>query len=275
MQLHEQERPTQRAASPDRADAHEPHGLRERFGDALGKLWAPAIAAISRARNARMFHPEGHTFAGRIEPVGRSPFSELAHRLDGRVLVRCSQALWRNGIERFDVLGIALRIRPHGGNVVDEQAHAGDQDLLFATIRSPLTMVFSPFTTDASDFVNNKYWAVSPFDVGAPGRVELRLRPIEPIVTRGTRIERLREAVESNNAKWFLEARKTLTLRWHPVARVTLEREVTIDQAALRFDPFRTGREIVPVGLVHAIRRAAYGASQRARPQRSARPAGA
>lgn len=266
MQVHPDQVEAERADSPDRAVAHEPRGLRERLGAAIGTLWAPAVAAISRARNARMFHPEGHTFVGRIEPVGRSPFAELAHRLDGRVLLRCSQALWRDDRERFDVLGIGMRIRLRGERTFDARARAGDQDLLFATIRSPWTMLLSPFTTDASDFVDQTYWAVSPFAVGAPGRVELRLRPLDPPRTRGSRIERLRSAVEAGRAAWWLEARKTLTLRWHRVARVTVEHEVTIDQAALQFDPFRTGRDIVPVGLVHAIRRAVYAASQHARP---------
>jgi len=41
---------------------------------------------------------------------------------------------------------------------------------------------------------------------------------------------------------------------------------VNIDQAALRFSPFRTGRGIVPRGLIHASRIVPYPASQLARP---------
>jgi hypothetical protein len=142
-----------------------------------------------------------------------------------------------------------------------------DQDLLFATIRSPLTMVFAPFTTDASDFAGNRYWAVSPFATLELGRVELRLTPVDPKRTKGTRIERLREAVRSGHAIWELQARRTLTRPWHPVADLIVEREAAVDQAALRFDPFRDGAGIEPVGLVHAIRRATYAASQDARPR--------
>ncbi|MBC7975659.1 MAG: hypothetical protein H7138_11835, partial [Myxococcales bacterium] len=164
------------------------HGVRERLGDAVGRLWAPAIAAISHARGARMFHPEGLTFAGRIEPIEpRDAQDGLAARFSGRVLVRCSAALWRGGREHLDVLGFALRIRSGEGDALDERACDGDQDLLFATIRSPLTMVFSPFTTDASDFAGSTYWAVSPFAVGDLRRVELRLRPVDPKWTKGTR----------------------------------------------------------------------------------------
>jgi hypothetical protein len=41
---------------------------------------------------------------------------------------------------------------------------------------------------------------------------------------------------------------------------------VELDQEALRFDPFRDGRGITPVGFVHSMRKLTYLASQRARP---------
>jgi hypothetical protein len=237
-------------------------GLRERIGNAIGDVWAPAIAAISHARHARTFHPTGHTFAGRIEPTGDGP---LARRFDGRVLARFSGALWKREREHLDVLGLALRIRPGAGPDLDHVPRPGDQDLLTATIRSPLTMVLSPLFTDASDFAGNRYWAVSPFAIEAH-RYELRLSPVEPPATRGSRLDRLREAVTAHRAAWWLEARRTLHLRWERVARLSLEHAIEIDQAALRFDPFRTGLGLEPVGVVHAIRRAVYAASQRARP---------
>lgn len=212
-----------------------------------------------------MFHPEGHTFTGRVVATGEGSYAELGRRLAGRALVRLSPALWRNGTEHLEVLGLALRMRPGGGPALDHVPIAIDQDILFATIRSPLTMVLSPFTTDASDFAGNRYWAVSPFAVAELGRVKLRLSPVDRKRTKGRRIERLREAVRSGHAIWQLDARRTLTRRWHPVAHLIVEREAAVDQVALRFDPFRTGAGVVPVGLVHAIRRAAYAASQHAR----------
>ena len=246
-----------------------PHGLREWIGDAIGQLWAPAISAISRVRHARMFHPEGLTFAGHVEPLAAGGDLEpLAQRFDGRVLARCSAALWRGGREHLDVLGFALRIRAGAGFALDEIAHEGDQDLLFATIRSPFTMLLSPLFTDATDFVDNRYWAVSPFAT-AGSRYELRLSPIDPpshAPLPEPRASRLLAAVHARRAAWTLEARETWTLRWHPIARVTLDRAVTIDQATLQFDPFRAGLGLQPVGVVHAIRRAAYAASRAGRP---------
>jgi hypothetical protein len=252
-----------RATARARAPAHGT-GLREWIGDAIGRWASPAIAAISRSRNARMFHPRGYTFAGRLFPVENTELPALARRFDGHVLARVSAALWKGRPQWPDVLGIALRIRRTP--VRDHRPADDDQDLLFATIRSPLTMVLSPFATDATDFVHATYWAVSPFATPTTGRVQLRLRALEEKRGPGPRIVRLREAVEVGRARWRLEARRTLTLAWHPLAHLVLERELAIDDAALRFDPFCAGLGIVPVGLVHAIRRAVYAASQAARP---------
>jgi len=236
-------------------------GVRETVGAWIGKAWAPAIAAISRARGARVFHPSGHVFAGYATPEP-GPFQALGDELSGRVLVRASAALWHSW-EHLDVLGLALRFRPGMGPDLGEETMSGDQDLLTATIRSPLTMLGAPLTTDASDFAGNTYWAVSPFE-HAIGRIELRLVPVaSPNPTRGSREERLREAVRAGEARWVLEARRTLHLGWHPVARIHLEHEVELDQKALSFDPFR-GR-LRPVGVVQWIRKAVYAAGQRAR----------
>ena len=213
-----------------------------------------------------MFHPEGHTFAGHALAIG-GPLGSLGEQLAGRVLARCSPALWRNGLEHLDVLGIALRFRPGEGPALDHRATAGDQDLLFATVPSPLVLLLSPFLTDASDFAGSRYWATSPFAIHEHGRVELRLSPVAPEAcpAEGSRAARLRAAVAAGSAAWWLEARRTLTLRWHRVARIALERAIEIDQEALRMDPFRAGCGVMPVGFVHSLRRAAYAASQHAR----------
>jgi hypothetical protein len=249
-----------------------PRGLRELIGDAIGRSWAPVVAAMSHARHARMFHPEGLTFAGHIVPLDPGdPGGELdalAQQFDGRVLARCSAALWRGNRRHLDVLGFALRVRRGEGPALDELAHAGDQDLLFATIGSPFTMLLSPLFTDATDFVRNRYWAVSPFAVRG-ARYQLRLSPIDP-PPRPPRSEprgaRLLAAVSTRRAAWALEVRATWTRRWHPIARIDLERHLIIDQAALQFDPFRAGLGLQPIGVVHAIRRAVYAASRAGRP---------
>jgi hypothetical protein len=142
----------------------------------------------------------------------------------------------------------------------------GDQDLLFATIRSPLTMALSPLFTNAHDFLANRYWAVAPFELdGFDHRVEFRLVPQDPPDGHGSRTERLLSAVRTGDAVFTLEARRTFRWKQHPIATITLDEPLALDQAALRFDPFAIGAGIRPVGLVHAIRHAAYAASCRGR----------
>jgi hypothetical protein len=238
---------------------------RERVGSLIGRIWAPAIAAIAKARRARVFHPVGLTFAATCEPVGSGELAGLGDELAGRVLVRCSAALRKRPIEYLDVLGIAMRFRPGEGPDLDERPSAADQDLLFATILSPLTMGFSLLATNAHDFLHNRYYAVAPFRTRAGRRVKLRLVATGEGGGVGSRDQRLRDAVAEGRAAFMIEARRTLHLRWEAIAHVMLEHEVTVAQDILKFDPFRDGASLTPVGLVHAIRRAAYPASQHAR----------
>jgi hypothetical protein len=239
--------------------------VRERIGTAIGKALAPVVAAVSRFRRARTFHPRGIVFVGRSEPFIGGAFANLGADLAGSILVRCSGALWKQQLEHFDVLGMALRFR-RSARAFDHRALPGDRDLLFATIRSPFTMMFSPFTTNAHDFLANRFFAVAPFEVHGHDRVELRLVAIDPPKNQGIRADKLRAAALAGRCVWHLEAKKTLTRDWHPVARVTFDREYDVDQEALHFDAFRTGAGLQPVGVVHAIRKAVYAASQAARP---------
>jgi hypothetical protein len=211
---------------------------REALGRYIGNAWAPWLEKISAARQARTFHPDGDVYTGVVVPAPDSPFPELSARLQGPLLARFSAALWKGAPRWFDVLGIALRF-------------GDDQDLLFATIRSPFTMPFAPLATETRDFAANRYWAVSPFQVAGEGRLKFRLRPM----TR-------------DRTGWLLEARRVFHWGYHPVAFITLLRLADeIDQEALRFDPYHDGRGITPSGLVHAIRPAAYAGSQRGRSQ--------
>ncbi len=237
--------------------------LRESIGAAIGRVSAPVIAAVARARHARTFHPDGDVAIGTVTPAGEGRYAALGNRLSGRLLARCSGALRRRGHDAFDVLGVALRFRGPSGEADEIEPLAGDQDLLFATILSPFTMASSPFTTRTCDFLANKFYAVSPFAVEGVGRSKFRLSPIDkPRSTGDSRADRLARAIEAGEARWLLEARPVFRWPWQPVATVALEALVQVDQAALRFDPFRAGRGLNPRGLVHAIRPAAYQASQ-------------
>lgn len=242
-----------------------------RAGDLLGRAGGLALAPItmtlSALRHARMFHPRGITLRAEVRPRARvAPWDTIAARLRGPALVRMSSAWWKKG-ELKDVLGIAIRFtrreRP------DARAAPGDQDLLFATIRRPWTMPFAPLSTRQHDFFANRYFAVAPFRVQGAGAVEWRLVPEAAIDGDGSREDKLARALDEGRARFVLEGRPYRRVtdlfrrrHWHPVADVVLREAVEVDQDALRFDPYRAGRGIRPVGFVQALRRATYAASR-------------
>jgi hypothetical protein len=246
--------------------------LSELVGWAMGWALAPIAAVGSSLREARLLHPEGVVYKARVEPLPtEGPLERAAIRLHGDAMVRLSTALWRGGKEWIDVLGIAVRFR--GSRPPSEEPSPGDQDLLFATIRRPLTMLLAPLTTDQRSFLRNDFYAVSPFDMQGVGRVRLRLvapRIGEETLSRGRplrRDEELLRAASLGLATFRLEAkRQKLGSPWRPVAQIRLIEPALVDQAALRFSPFRVGQGITPRGFVHALRRGVYWASQRARP---------
>jgi hypothetical protein len=241
-------------------------GLAERCGLLGGKLLAPITAAVSSARRARTFHPDGVVYAASVTPGCREPrLSALAESLRGRAFVRFSSALWRGAHEWPDVLGAAIRFLP------PENEAGSDQDLLLATIRFPWTMPFAPFATNFRSFLWNHYHAVSPFVVSGLGPLKWRLRSPRLHNRSGcSRAEHLTRTAAGGGATFELQARllddSPLTRRWFDLVRIELGAPLELDQAALRFSPFHTGRGIEPIGFVHALRAAAYAASQGARP---------
>ncbi|HZR09561.1 MAG TPA: hypothetical protein VFA79_13340 [Myxococcales bacterium] len=235
----------------------------ERAGVWAGWLLAPLTGTLSLLRRARMFHPEGAVYRARVETVP-GPYAMLGRRLEGPALARLSTAWWRSGKEWLDALGIAIRV----GRDPGAEAKRGDQDLLFATIRSPWTTPFAPLTTEQHDFLANDYYGVSPFEVAGIGRAKLRLVSSRPRRLHARkRGARLVEAVERGEASLQLEIQ--LEKRWEPVARIVLLEPAQVDQERLRFSPFRDGKGMAPRGFVHGLRRATYLLSQLARPLRS------
>jgi hypothetical protein len=240
------------------------------MGDLGGRCLAPFTGAVSAVRQARMFHPEGLVYTAEVTARGgAADLERLGERLAGSALVRLSSAWWRNGKEWPDVLGMALRLQ--GLRDVDPASiSAATQDLLLATVRFPWTTPFAPLGTNVKSFLFNHFHGVSPFEVEGVGKVKLRARA--PRLRNGgglSRVEHLFRAVSRGQAHWTLEVRRlsqpALARRWEPVATVRLQAPVDVDQAELRFSPFRAGLSIVPTGFVHHLRIAAYAASQRAR----------
>jgi hypothetical protein len=244
--------------------------LVEGAGEVIGAVAAPLFTVASALRRARTFHPRGDCADAVVELDDDVPeaYRGLAERLVGKAFVRLSDALRKKRTWWPDVLGCAVRF---GRDMPKED---GDQDLLLATIKRPWTMPFSPFTTDVHDYFANDYFAVSPFSVPGHPRVYFRLRPTAPPsieitsaapTTRGRRRRRLERAIANGAAVFVLELAERPRGRFVPIVQIRLVSVWQNEPADLRFDPFRSGRGIEPRGFVHALRRGAYGASQRVR----------
>lgn len=238
------------------------------LGTVTGWAMAPVFGLVSLIRHARTFHPRGpvlHAVVTRHEaaPMALEP---LVSRLVGPALVRFSGALWKNAESLLDVLGCAVRFRREDSE--SERAADDDQDLLFATIKRPWTMPFSPLTTATHDYLGNDYFAVSPFDAGLGRRVYFKIHPRSPSEERsGPRAQRLARAIASGDAQLDMSVGSGPFGPWTPLVTIRLERFALVDGEALRFQPFRTGRGVRPTGFVHALRLGVYALSQRARPR--------
>jgi len=241
-----------------------------RAGSALGWLIGPVFGAVSLLRHARTFHPTGPVYHARVrvDPGTPRELQPLARTLTGRALLRFSGALWKHAESVPDVLGCAIRLRRNEAET--PEAASDDQDLLFATIKRPWTMPFSPLTTHVHDYLANDYFAVSPFDAGLSQPVYLRVRPERrDTPADGSRNERLAASVDRGDAVLHVEASDGPSGPWRPLNEIRLERAAEIDGEALRYAPFRDGRGLHPHGFLHALRRGVYAMSQ------STRPAGA
>jgi hypothetical protein len=233
---------------------------------------APLAAAASFLRQARIFHPDGVVYRAEVTADAQTgPARDVAARLAGPALVRLSPAIRRRRdstpARRANLLGVAIRF--NGGSDASVGADESDQDLLFATARSPLSSLVAPFTTDVDSFLNNDYYAIARFHAGELGAVTLRLET--PRIAGGevSREEALEQAAKAGMAVLELQARPARSgSQFMPVARIRLIERVNVDQAALRFSPFRTGRGIEPRGFLNALRIVPYAASQLARPRR-------
>src|SRR5262245_44692135 len=150
--------------------------LREAIGRGIGGLLAPLAAEGSLIRGARLFHPDGVVFCADVKPIAtEGALGDLARRLSGRALVRFSGALWRTKASDSmpDILGVSVRFTKR--RAASQRPLRGDQDLLFATIRSLLLLPIAPFMTNTCDFLSNTYHAGLPFCVQGLGRVRFRL----------------------------------------------------------------------------------------------------
>lgn len=235
----------------------------EAIGRGIGGLLSPVIWEGSLIRGARLFHPDGVVYRAEVKPLTiGGDVGDIAQRLKGPALARLSGGIWRGRLSETlpEILGIALRFR--SSDQVTESANPDDQDLLFLSFPHLWQLPVGPLFTNRHDFLANRYFAQLPFEVSGLGRVKFRLVPLQVAAVEGNRWQRLERAAAAGLAVLRLELRKVgETKAWTPVADITLHEAVALDQNKLQFNPYRTGRGIVPSGLLQSVRRAAYPAS--------------
>jgi hypothetical protein len=223
------------------------------LGRGAGVLTAPITGGIAFLRRARTFHPRGliHRVDVRVHPMIASEPSELREasvRLAGQGIIRLSSAWWKKG-ERPDLLGAAIRI--------------DDQDLLFATARSLVTLLPATLSTDVHDFLANDYFAMAPFELEGVGRVRLKLKSLGRSPEGTSREQRLLAALEQGRPGFDLLVSRGG--EYEPFAHVWIGDPVEVDDERLQFSPMHDGRGVKPVGFVNNARRMTYLASRRAR----------
>jgi hypothetical protein len=246
-----------------------PKRIGEMAGLWVGGIFAPLFAAGSLLRRGRIFHPRGVHFKAYAEPVEGldSPLSELAQGLaQDEALVRFSAGIYRSDRGTLpDVLGLAIRFN------VDPKApymaQDSSQDLLLVTAKNLLMLPLAMVRTNQRDFLANVYYGMARFEVGDRSNVQLRMVPINQSGNSSEdRYDKLREAVANGDTVFQLEmAAQPDPRRWIPLVRVYLQSEVTVDDRATQFWPFRTGQGIRPQGFVQFLRPVPYLASQWAR----------
>jgi hypothetical protein len=237
----------------------------EALGRMVGGVLSPLAAMGSLARNARLFHPDGVVYWARVRPTAtEGARGELAQRLEGAAVIRLSSAWWRHDKELPDLLGIAIRFVDRK-NMTDRKTltpSSRDQDLLFATVRAVITLPLAPLLTNVNDFLANDYYALLPFSVPNMGRVKFRLVSTRLRSDSANRREKLASRVAAGSAELRLEVKRDdPEARWQEIAIVEIEEPARLDQEMLAMNPFRSGRGIVPVGLINMVRAAPYLAS--------------
>jgi hypothetical protein len=240
-------------------------------------------------RNSRVFHPDGRVFLGRVRSLDPNDtrLARAAERLTGAVLLRIGMGLMKTGAPKWlagkipDAPSIAcrfftastpdeVRLQRRAGEDLDLLCTGGG-DRLWKLVLNLATGGRS-FGLNPLDYFGNLYFAQVPYRIDSENlSVWIRLVPVtEPghlTPHEGSRREQALTDAVSRHAVLRLEAQTVGGSRelFLPIAEVTFEREIQVDQEALHFDPL-AGRGFVPYGFLTTLRRSVYPVSFQSRP---------
>ena len=202
-----------------------------------------AVRLASQLRGERVIHPRGTTRTGRLAVHGVDlPARLLRTPASYDVVVRLSRSL---GLPRPlpDVLGVAVR-------VLDAYGEGRHQDLLLDTGASPRVLRRLPLPRRTRTAMHS---SLLGYDIGDRGGRGDSGDAVGARVLLGAR-EVGRDAWELCVARPHDPWQVWASLSLGPQLRAPLGRQ-------LRFDPWTTGPDLRPAGVLNALRRGAYPAS--------------
>lgn len=251
-------------------------------------ILGPIFAHTSRNNDARTFHPDGLYFEGKVTSLNPSgELGAIAQRLVGSAVVRPSLGAHKDGQpdSKIDIPGFTIRLTAPGA-AIGPNPEPGDENFTFlADLTSLGKLVVAPFVTNQFDYFDAKnvyYPGGVSYKVasssGQPRDVQLRVvpeafTPSDPALAHPTngaqRDQKLEAAVREGKAALRIEAQLDGGA-WTPVARISMEKPLTMDNEAFHYYPDLAGRGLVPQGTVNALRAELYPQSQAARPANEA-----
>ena len=213
------------------------------------------FAALTKVRGPRVFHPHGHAFTCTLtlsdSLVVRSAGLTAGEQFAGLMRMSRSAGL---PAPLPDARGIGLRLFdfPEAGNV---------QDLLFVT--SAQARVLRRGIVFTRGYLRRIYSTLLGYDFGGH-RVILGLQPQRSASPDAT-LEDLAAVVSAGEAVFTLQAAPPWG-SWENIGVLRLDRplEPGADEE-LAFNPWQDSATLHPVGVLNALRNAAYRGSQSAR----------
>ena len=222
----------------------------------VGAAAAAVFFTTSAIRGARTFHPVGAAFEATFTVDQSAGVGVKLLDAPGThdAVVRLSRGV---GLREPcpDVLGLAVRI-------LDAHGPGEHQDqLLAASGERPIVRhLFVP----TSHFHGIRFSSVLPYRVGDRD-VLFGARSDDLDGRRLPLNDSGRGGISTVPARFSIEIASPRGA-WEPVARLDLARQLPGQAAdALRFNPAHTGGGIRPIGMLQAVRRLSYGASQAGR----------
>ncbi len=220
-----------------------------------GRVAAALFGVASRVRHRRSLHPDGAGFEATltVDPARSFGCRLLDTPREHRCVVRLSRAI---GLpeRRRDILGLAVRVLDDHGETV--------QDLLFSSVAGDGRVarhVLSP----ARQFAGPPLSTIAPYRT-PEALLTLIARGGSTEPERTTTLEQAAEAFADHVLVFALQARTDGTMTG--LGYVCADRRLSPEETeALRFNPYHAAADLQPAGLVNALRRRAYAASQRGR----------